>query len=213
MSQPSKEDYQFLARAFVLAQKGRFTVSPNPMVGAVIVADGVIVGEGWHQQAGKAHAEPMALAAAGDKAKNSTAYVTLEPCNHSGRTGPCAVALIEARVSRVVIAAADLNPQAAGGAQRLRAAGVRVDVVGDWPDINRAFNCRVQQQKPLVKMKLAKSVDGRTAMASGESQWITGPEARYQGQKLRAESCAIITGVNSIVMDDSRLNVRTEDWL
>ena len=213
LGQALQEDYRYLARAFQLARRGRFTVSPNPMVGSVIVAGTEVVGEGWHQRAGEAHAEIHALQQAADKARGATAYVTLEPCNHTGRTGPCAQALIDAGVARVVIAAADANPQAAGGAERLKQAGIEVVFVGPWADINVGFNQRLRTAKPRVVMKLAASTDGRTAMASGESQWITGPEARYQTQRLRAAACAVITGVASILSDDSRLNVRPETWL
>lgn len=207
------DDYRFLARAIQLAQRGLFTTSPNPMVGAVIVAGGVIVGEGWHQYAGEPHAEVYALRQAGARAKEATLYVSLEPCNHFGRTPPCAQAVIDAGIKRVVIAAADANPNAAGGAQRLIDAGVQVAFIDAWFSINPGFERRASVGMPYVTMKLAASVDARTAMASGESQWITGPEARYQVQRLRAASCAVVTGIDSVIYDNSRLTVRTDDWL
>ncbi len=213
MSEQTIADYRYLSRAFQLASKGRFTVSPNPMVGAVVVAKGEVVGEGWHQRAGYAHAEVNAIADAGDKASNATIYVTLEPCNHFGQTPPCVDAILNAGIHRVVIATADNNPTAAGGAKRLREQGVVVDFLPGWAEINHGFVFRTQYDRPFVSMKMAASTDARTAMASGESQWITGPEARYQGQKLRAQSCAVITGIGSILIDNSRLNVRPDSWL
>lgn len=205
-------DQRFMARAFQLAVKGRYTVSPNPMVGAVVVRDEAIIGEGFHQRAGEAHAEVHAIADAGD-CHGATIYVTLEPCNHHGRTPPCVDAIINAGIARVVIGVEDNNPEAAGGAARLKQNGIVVTFLGGWPEVNAGFVKRTSQGKPFVRCKLASSVDGRTAMASGESQWITGPAARYQVQKLRAQSCAVITGIGSVLADDSRLNVRTDDWL
>ena len=211
--QASIDDQRFLARAFQLAEKGRFSCSPNPMVGAVIVRDGEIIGEGWHEYAGEGHAEVNAIASVNDGCIGATIYVTLEPCNHHGRTPPCVEAILREGMSRVVIGAADNNPEAAGGAKRLRENGVQVDFLGGWPEINTGFVKRTSHGLPFVSCKLAASIDGRTAMASGESQWITGPAARYQVQRMRAASCAIITGIDSVLIDDSQLTVRTDSWL
>lgn len=205
-------DEVWMARALQLAEKGLCTTSPNPRVGCVIVRDGEIVGEGWHQQAGGPHAEVHALRMAGDKARGATAYVTLEPCSHHGRTPPCAGALIAAGVKRVVGAVEDANPQVAGqGFALLRDAGIDV-TSGCLRDqawaLNEGFMLRMSRGRPLVRLKLAMSIDGRTAMASGESQWITGPEARRDVQRMRARSCAVITGANSVMLDDPSMNVR-----
>jgi diaminohydroxyphosphoribosylaminopyrimidine deaminase/5-amino-6-(5-phosphoribosylamino)uracil reductase len=205
-------DEVWMARALQLAEKGLCTTSPNPRVGCVIVRDGEIVGEGWHQQAGGPHAEVHALRMAGDKARGATAYVTLEPCSHHGRTPPCAEALIAAGVKRVVGAVEDANPQVAGqGFALLRDAGIDV-TSGCLRDqawaLNEGFMLRMSRGRPLVRLKLAMSIDGRTAMASGESQWITGPEARRDVQRMRARSCAVITGANSVMLDDPSMNVR-----
>lgn len=203
-----------MARAIQLAKKGWFTTSPNPRVGCVIVKQGNIVGEGWHEQAGCAHAEVNALKAAGMHAKGATAYVSLEPCSHTGKTPPCANALIEAGIQCVVFAMQDPNPHVAGrGLQILKDAGI--EVVGplleaDAQNLNRGFVQRMQTGRPWVVSKIACSLDGRTAMASGESQWITGPQARADVQRLRAESCAIITGIGTVLKDDPQLNVRDE---
>lgn len=204
-----------MARALHLAERGLYTTAPNPRVGCVIVRDGQIVGEGFHQRAGEAHAEVHALRDAGEQACGATAYVTLEPCSHTGRTGPCAVALFDAGITRVVVAMVDPNPQVSGrGIGRLREAGVQVDVgllEADARRLNPGFVSRMERQRPFVRLKMAMSVDGRTAMGSGESQWITGPEARRQVQLLRARSSAILSGVESVIMDDSRLTVRSEE--
>jgi|TARA_R110000850_G_scaffold53224_5_gene127832 diaminohydroxyphosphoribosylaminopyrimidine deaminase/5-amino-6-(5-phosphoribosylamino)uracil reductase len=210
----SQDDHRYMARALKLAQKGLYTTDPNPRVGCVIVRDEQVVGEGFHVRAGEPHAEIHALAAAGERAQGATAYVTLEPCSHTGRTGPCAVALKEAKVSRVVIAMQDPNPQVSGqGIRLLEDAGIKV-VVGllesDARALNPGFIARMTLQRPFVRLKMAMSLDGRTAMGSGESQWITGPEARTQVQRLRARSSAILSGVESIIMDDSRLTLRSE---
>lgn len=214
-----KTDHHYMARALKLAEQGLYTTDPNPRVGCVIVqygqdGEGRIVGEGFHVRAGQPHAEIHALNAAGALAKGATAYVTLEPCSHTGRTGPCAVALVEAQVARVVIAMEDPNPQVSGqGIERLQAAGIRVDVgllEQDALALNPGFISRMQRHRPFVRLKMAMSLDGRTAMGSGESQWITGPEARRQVQRLRARSSAILSGVESIIMDDSRLTLRTD---
>jgi len=210
-------DHQFMARALQLAAKGLYTTDPNPRVGCVIVrydqhTEGQVVGEGFHLRAGEPHAEIHALNTAGAKVKGATAYVTLEPCSHTGRTGPCAVALADAQVARVVVAMVDPNPCVSGrGINRLREAGIQVDVgllEQDACALNPGFISRMQHKRPFVRLKMAMSLDGRTAMGSGESQWITGPEARSQVQRLRARSSAILSGVESVIMDDSRLTVR-----
>ena len=206
------DDYRFMARALQLAERGLYTTQPNPRVGCVIVREGRIVGEGFHRLAGEPHAEIHALRAAGDKAENATVYVTLEPCSHHGRTPPCADALISARVARVVVAMKDPNPQVAGaGIARLREAGIAVEIGlmrAQSEAINPGFIQRMRVGRPWVRVKLAMSLDGRTAMASGESQWITGEAARYDVQKLRARSSAILTGMNTVAHDDPSMNVR-----
>ncbi len=208
-------DRRFMARAIQLADRGRYSTSPNPRVGCVIVRDGEIVGEGWHQYAGEGHAEVNALAMAGAAAQGATAYVTLEPCSHTGKTGPCSQALISAGVSRVVSAMQDPNPQVSGrGHQQLREAGIEVEsgmLEAQAAALNPGFVKRMRTGLPRVRCKLAMSLDGRTAMANGESQWITGPAARAEVQRMRAESCAIVTGIGSILVDDSRLTVRDLD--
>jgi len=180
----------------------------------VLVKDDRVVGEGWHERAGEPHAEIHALRAAGGRARGATAYVTLEPCSHQGRTGPCALALVEAGVARVVVAMQDPNPRVAGqGIARLREAGVEV-AVGVLEEqalaLNPGFVMRMSHGRPFVRLKMAMSLDGRTAMRSGESQWITGPQARREVQRLRARSSAILTGVETIIFDNARLTVRPE---
>lgn len=204
----------WMARALQLARKGLYTCDPNPRVGCVLVKQGLVVGEGWHRRAGEAHAEIHALRAAGEAARGATAYVTLEPCAHRGRTGPCAQALIDAGVTRVIAAMQDPNPLVAGrGLAMLREAGVAVEV-GLLEDAARALNpgfiARMSRGWPFVRLKMAMSLDGRTAMASGESQWITGPSARSEVQRLRARSSAIMTGVESVIFDNSRLTLRAD---
>jgi diaminohydroxyphosphoribosylaminopyrimidine deaminase/5-amino-6-(5-phosphoribosylamino)uracil reductase len=210
----SKDDHRYMARALKLAQKGLYTTAPNPRVGCVIVRDEQVVGEGFHLRAGEPHAEVHALNAAGERAQGATAYVTLEPCSHVGRTGPCAQALTLANVSRVVVAMVDPNPCVSGsGIRLLEEAGIEVAVgllESDARALNPGFIARMTTQRPFVRLKMAMSLDGRTAMGSGESQWITGPEARTQVQRLRARSSAILSGVESIIMDDSRLTLRAE---
>lgn len=219
MSLFSIADHGFMARALQLARQGLYTTDPNPRVGCVIVrydrsAEGQVVGEGYHLRAGEPHAEVHALAAAGEQARGGTAYVTLEPCSHTGRTGPCAVALANAGVGRVVVAMEDPNPQVSGrGIAHLKAAGIEVQVglmEQDARALNPGFVSRMQSRRPFVRLKMAMSLDGRTAMGSGESQWITGPQARTQVQRLRARSSAILSGVESMIMDDARLTVRAE---
>lgn len=208
------QDHEWMARALQLAGHGRYTTMPNPRVGCVLVKDGQRVGEGFHQRAGGPHAEIHALEAAGEQARGATAYVTLEPCSHHGRTGPCCEALINAGVARVVVAMEDPNPVVAGnGNRKLRDAGIEVEVgclEEDARALNAGFIIRMLEGRPRVRLKQAMSLDGRTAMASGESQWITGSQARRDVQRLRAESCAILSGVDSIIFDNSRLTVRAE---
>ena len=210
-------DRRFMARALKLAAKGLYTTTPNPSVGCVLVKGGKVVGEGYTQPAGGGHGEVMAMKAAGDNAKGATAYVTLEPCSHFGRTPPCSNGLIAAGVVRVVAAMEDPNPVvSSSGLAKLSDAGVLVEsglLEAQAKQFLAGFYQRMTNGVPKVIVKLASSLDGRTAMASGESQWITGPQARYQVQKLRAASCAIITGINSILQDDSSLTVRVDDWL
>ncbi|MDO9163122.1 MAG: bifunctional diaminohydroxyphosphoribosylaminopyrimidine deaminase/5-amino-6-(5-phosphoribosylamino)uracil reductase RibD [Methylococcaceae bacterium] len=209
-----KQDLIYMARALQLARQGLYTTDPNPRVGCVLVKDGEIIGEGWHQRAGLSHAEVEALNNAPD-AQGATAYVTLEPCSHFGRTPPCCDALINAGISRVVVAMQDPNPLVAGqGLQRLRAAGIDV-VCGvleqDAQLLNQGFIKRMTQQRPWVRSKLAMSLDGRTAMASGESKWITSAQARADVQRLRAESSAILTGINTVLADDPALTARVDE--
>jgi diaminohydroxyphosphoribosylaminopyrimidine deaminase/5-amino-6-(5-phosphoribosylamino)uracil reductase len=205
-------DYGHMARALRLARRGLYTADPNPRVGCVLVRNGNPVGEGFHRRAGEPHAERNALAAAGERARGATAYVTLEPCSHQGRTPPCADALVEAGVTRVVAAMQDPNPLVAGrGLDRLRERGIQVEtgiLEGEAHSLNPGFAKRMSEGLPWVRCKLAMSVDGRTAMASGESQWITGPDARRDVQRLRARSSAILTGVETVLADDPSLNVR-----
>ena len=205
-------DHAILARALRLAERGLFTTQPNPRVGCVIAQSEEIVGEGWHQRAGEPHAEVFALRAAGERARGATAYVTLEPCSHHGRTPPCADALIEAGIARVVFASEDPNPKVAGaGIRRLREAGVAVEagLMRDAArDLNRGFFSRFERGRPWVRVKLAMSLDGRTALANGESKWITGESARADVQRWRARSSAILTGAGTARADDPRLTVR-----
>lgn len=209
-------DHQCMARALELARRALYTTDPNPRVGCVLAHDSLIIAEGFHARAGDPHAERNALATAGEHARGATAYVTLEPCSHTGRTGPCADALIEAGVARVVAAMEDPNPQVAGtGLQRLRDAGIQVDTGLQEVDaraLNRGFVLRMSQGRPLIRIKAAASLDGRTAMASGESQWITGPEAREDVQRLRARSSAIVTGIGTVLADRPSYTVRPEQW-
>ncbi|MGH8151303.1 MAG: bifunctional diaminohydroxyphosphoribosylaminopyrimidine deaminase/5-amino-6-(5-phosphoribosylamino)uracil reductase RibD [Rhodanobacteraceae bacterium] len=201
-----------MARALRLAARGLFTTQPNPRVGCVIARGGGIVGEGWHRQAGGPHAEVFALRAAGARTRGATVYVTLEPCSHFGRTPPCADALIAAGVARVVTASEDPNPKIAGaGLERLRGVGIAVDaglMREVTHELNRGFFSRFERGRPWVRMKLAMSVDGRTALASGESKWITGEASRADVQRWRARSSAILTGAGTARADDPRLTVR-----
>ncbi|MGI9282893.1 MAG: bifunctional diaminohydroxyphosphoribosylaminopyrimidine deaminase/5-amino-6-(5-phosphoribosylamino)uracil reductase RibD [Endozoicomonas sp.] len=208
-------DHEMMSRALQLARKGLYTTMPNPRVGCVIMKDGEIVGEGFHERSGESHAEVHALNMAGDKAEGATAYVTLEPCSHFGRTPPCAEALIKAKVERVVAAMEDPNPLVSGrGMNRLRDAGILVEsgvLEAQAKALNPGFIKKMVSGQPYVRLKLAMSLDGRTAMESGESQWITGPAARSEVQQLRAQSGAVITGVGSILQDNSSLTVRAEE--
>ncbi|WP_034912743.1 MULTISPECIES: bifunctional diaminohydroxyphosphoribosylaminopyrimidine deaminase/5-amino-6-(5-phosphoribosylamino)uracil reductase RibD [Erwinia] len=205
-------DEHYMARALELARRGRFTTSPNPNVGCVIVHNGNIVGEGYHFRAGEPHAEVHALRMAGDRARGATAYVTLEPCSHHGRTPPCCDALIAAGVGRVVVAMQDPNPQVAGrGLYRLQQAGIEVShglMMQEAEALNRGFLKRMRTGFPFVQLKMGASLDGRTAMSSGESQWITSAEARRDVQRLRAQSSAILSSSATVLADDPSLTVR-----
>jgi diaminohydroxyphosphoribosylaminopyrimidine deaminase/5-amino-6-(5-phosphoribosylamino)uracil reductase len=209
------EDARHMGRALELAQKGIYTTDPNPRVGCVIVKHGRVVGEGWHQQAGGPHAEVNALRAAGAEARGATVYVSLEPCSHHGKTPPCSQALIEAGVSRVVAAMEDPNPRVAGtGLRQLRAIGIETGcglLRGAAEALNPGFCRRMRTGRPWVRSKLAMSLDGRTAMASGESRWITGAEARRDVHRWRARSSVIVTGVGTVLADDPELTVRLDD--
>ncbi len=206
------DDARWMAEALRLAERGLYGTSPNPRVGCVLVRDGKVVGRGWHQKAGEPHAEVYALREANEAARGATAYVTLEPCSHFGRTPPCADALISAGVMRVVVAMADPNPLVSGkGAARLRAAGIEVEVglmEAAARELNAGFISRMTRGLPLVRSKIGMSLDGRTALANGVSQWITGADARRDVQHWRARSCAVLTGINTILADDAQLNVR-----
>lgn len=208
----SAVDHGMMARALQLAERGLWTTSPNPRVGCVLVQAGEIVGEGWHEKAGGPHAEVNALLAAGDKARGATAYVTLEPCSHTGRTPPCAEALIAAGVSRVVAAMGDPNPLVAGqGLSLLQVAGIETAsglLENEAHELNIGFVSRMTRGRPWLRLKAAASLDGKTALNNGISQWITGPEARRDGQYWRARACAILTGIGTVRDDDPQLNVR-----
>jgi diaminohydroxyphosphoribosylaminopyrimidine deaminase/5-amino-6-(5-phosphoribosylamino)uracil reductase len=206
------DDHRHMAYALELAARGLYTTTPNPRVGCVIVRDGQVVGEGWHEKAGAAHAEAIALEHARKKAAGATLYVTLEPCAHHGRTPPCVDALLKAKPARVVAAMQDPNPQTAGkGFEQLRAAGITVDVglmEAEARELNIGFISRMSRGTPWVRMKVAASLDGRTALANGRSQWITGGDARRDGHAWRARACAVLTGVGTVKDDDPQLNVR-----
>ncbi|MBA6289774.1 bifunctional diaminohydroxyphosphoribosylaminopyrimidine deaminase/5-amino-6-(5-phosphoribosylamino)uracil reductase RibD [Colwellia sp. MB3u-4] len=212
MSHFSLKDHQFMQRAISLAKRGHFTTSPNPRVGCVIVLKGEVVGEGFHQKAGQGHAEVYALKQAGSKAKGATAYVTLEPCSHFGLTPPCAQALIKAQVSHVIAAMVDPDPRVSGrGLELLTEAGITTQfglLEQDARALNPGFIHLMTTKLPYVRCKLAASLDGKTAMASGESQWITSSEARTDVQRLRAQSCGIICGADSVIFDNAKMNVR-----
>jgi len=205
-------DSVWMAQALRLAERALYTTSPNPRVGCVLVKNDKIVGEGWHERAGEPHAEVHALRTAGEAAKGSTAYVTLEPCSHYGRTPPCADALIAAGVKRVVVPVEDPNPQVAGqGIAKLRAAGITVEcglMEAAARQLNIGFFKRMAHGIPWVRSKIAASLDGRTALANGESKWITSPAARKDVQYWRARSCAVLTGIGTVLADDPQLSVR-----
>ena len=201
-----------MAQALRLAEQGLYGTSPNPRVGCVLVSEGAMVGSGWHQHAGEPHAEVHALRAAGEAARGATAYVTLEPCGHHGRTPPCADALIAAGIARVVVAVQDPNPKVGGaGIAQLRTAGITVEcglMEAAARELNVGFFARMTRGMPWLRSKIAMSLDGRTALANGVSQWITGEAARRDVQYWRARSCAVLTGINTVLADDPRLNVR-----
>ncbi|TCM71131.1 diaminohydroxyphosphoribosylaminopyrimidine deaminase [Acinetobacter calcoaceticus] len=208
----TSQDQTWMRHAIALAEQGRYATKPNPNVGCVIVKDGQLLGEGFHPQAGQPHAEVFALRQAGSAAHGATAYVTLEPCAHYGRTPPCALGLVEAGVARVVVACADPNPLVAGkGIEILQRAGIEVEqglCADEAAQLNRGFLKAMSTQQPYVRLKVASSLDGRTAMASGESKWITGAAARLDVQHWRGISAAIITGIDTVLADDCELNVR-----
>jgi len=209
------DDHRYMALALRLAERGLYTTDPNPRVGCVLVNDGRVVGEGWHERAGGPHAEVVALGDAGERARGATAYVSLEPCSHHGRTPPCTQALIKAGVSRVVAAMTDPNPRVAGkGINDLLLAGIRVDhglLQAEAEHLNPGFISRMTRERPYVRIKLASSLDGRTALSSGESKWITGEAARADVQRWRARSSAILTGVGTVLADNPSLTVRDLD--
>lgn len=210
------DDVRAMRRALELAERGRSTVSPNPMAGCVVVAEGEVVGEGWHHVAGGPHAEIVALQTAGDRARGATVYATLEPCTHTGRTPPCVDALIRAAVGRVVIACTDPNPVAAGGADALRGAGIAVDVGllrDEAAGQNEIFLHGVRLRRPFVRLKGAVSLDGRVTAADGSSRWLTGSDARRHAHELRGQVDAIVVGSGTVLADDPALTVRLEDWI
>ncbi len=211
----SPADEHYMARSLRLAARGLFTTTPNPRVGCVIVRDGAVVGEGFHERAGEPHAEAHALRAAGSRAAGATVYLTLEPCSHHGRTPPCADALVAAGVKRVVAAMGDPNPRVAGeGFARLRAAGVEVAtglLEDEARELNVGFVARMTRGRPWTRLKVAASLDGKTALGDGTSQWITGEAARADGHRLRARACAVLTGIGTVKADDPRLTVRAVD--
>lgn len=209
------QDQEYMARALRLAERGLYTTDPNPRVGCVLVRDGRVVGEGWHERAGGPHAEVLALQQAGEAARGATAYVTLEPCCHHGRTPPCSDALVEAGVARVVAAIEDPNPRVAGnGLAQLRAAGIEVQagvLTAHAEALNVGFVTRMRRGRPWVRCKLAMSLDGRTAMADGESKWITGAAARADVHRLRARSSALVSGIGTVLADDPQFTVRLDE--
>ncbi len=208
-------NHEFMGQALELAGRGLYTTTPNPRVGCVIVRDGAIVGTGWHEKAGMPHAEVLALKAAGARSRGATLYVNLEPCSHHGRTPPCADAIIDAGVERVVAAMQDPNPLVAGaGFARLRAAGIAVEhglMEDEARELNIGFVARMTRGRPWMRMKIAASLDGRTALANGKSQWITGEQARADGHRWRARACAVLTGFGTVRDDDPQLSVRGVD--
>ena len=206
------QDRLYMTRALRLAEKGLYTTTPNPRVGAVIVKEDEIVGEGWHEKAGEPHAEIHALKEAGESASGATLYVTLEPCSHYGRTPPCAEAVVASGISRVVVAMKDPNPLVSGrGIERLEQAGISVEcglLQNEAFELNPGFVMRMNTGRPWVRVKVASSLDGKTALSNGISQWITGPAARRDGHRYRARSCAILTGIGTVLADDPALTAR-----
>jgi diaminohydroxyphosphoribosylaminopyrimidine deaminase / 5-amino-6-(5-phosphoribosylamino)uracil reductase len=205
-------DHAMMRRALALAEKGLFSTTPNPRVGCVVTQGETIVGEGWHEKAASPHAEALALK--NSRNAGATVYVTLEPCNHHGRTPPCTQALIAARVARVVAAMRDPNPQAAHGGEALRAAGIAFEhglMEEEAGELNIGFVSRMARGRPWVRLKVAASLDGRTALANGRSQWITGEAARHDAHRWRARACALLTGIGTVAADDPRLTVRDVD--
>ena len=214
----SKEDHLYMQRAISLAKRGHYTTSPNPRVGCVLVKNNQVIGEGFHQKAGCGHAEVNALLACRQSKKSpqgATAYVTLEPCSHFGQTPPCANGFVEAGIKHVVIAMVDPNPKVSGkGINMLEKAGITTStglLETDAMELNKGFISLMTTGRPYVRCKLAASLDGKTAMANGESKWITSPEARKNVQKLRAQSCAVISGADSVLTDDAKMNVRYQE--
>lgn len=209
MTRFSAFDHAMMRRALALAEKGLYTTSPNPRVGCVVTRGETILGEGWHEKAGGPHAEVLALQSV--DAEGATVYLNLEPCNHHGRTPPCVDLLLKTRVARVVAAMLDPNPQAAHGGKRLEAAGIRFEyglLEDEARELNIGFVSRVTRARPWVRLKVAATLDGRTALADGRSQWITGPEARRDGHRWRARACAVLTGIGTVKADDPQLTVR-----
>lgn len=205
-------DRAMMRRALELAAKGLYTTTPNPRVGCVVARDTKIIGEGWHEKAGASHAEVRALE--GIDASGATVYVTLEPCAHHGRTPPCVDLLIRAKVARVIAAMRDPSKDAGGGGERLAAAGIRFEhglLEDEARELNIGFVSRVMRGRPWVRMKIGATLDGRTALEDGRSQWITGPEARRDGHRWRARACAILTGIGTVRADDPQLTVREVD--
>jgi diaminohydroxyphosphoribosylaminopyrimidine deaminase/5-amino-6-(5-phosphoribosylamino)uracil reductase len=205
----SEFDHAMMRRALALAEKGLYTTTPNPRVGCVVTRGGQVIGEGWHERAGGPHAEAAALQNVA--AEGATVYLTLEPCNHHGRTPPCAELLVQKKVARVVAAMLDPNPQAAHGGKRLVGEGVRFEhglLEDEARELNIGFVSRVTRGRPWVRLKVAATLDGRTALQNGKSQWITGAEARRDGHRWRARACAILTGIGTVKTDDPQLTVR-----
>jgi diaminohydroxyphosphoribosylaminopyrimidine deaminase/5-amino-6-(5-phosphoribosylamino)uracil reductase len=204
-------DHAMMRRAIELAGEGLYTATPNPRVGCVVAQEQKIVGEGWHERAGGPHAELVALEKAGSAAAGATVYVSLEPCNHHGRTPPCVNALKNSKVRRIVAAMRDPNPEAAHGGDALEAAGIRFEhglMEAEARELNIGFVSRMTRGRPWVRLKVAATLDGRTALSDGTSQWITGAEARRDGHRWRARACAILTGIGTVRADDPRLTVR-----
>ena len=208
-------DHELMGQALELAGRGLYTTAPNPRVGCVVAAGGMVIGTGWHEKAGMPHAEALALKAAGARARGATVYVNLEPCSHHGRTPPCVDAIIAAGVERVVAAIQDPNPKVAGtGFSKLREAGIAVEhglKEDEARELNIGFLARMTRGRPWMRMKIAASLDGRTALANGRSRWITGEAARADGHRWRARACAVLTGFGTVRDDDPQLNVRGVD--